>query len=41
MREGKSDVAFGVIVVDINRKGVLFGCSLGGVEDEISDAVGF
>ena len=33
-------MAFGVIVVD-NMTGVLFGCSLGGVEDEISDDVGF
>ena len=34
-------VAFGVIVVDINRKGVLFGCPLGGMEDEMSVDVGF
>ena len=41
MREDKSNVAFGVIVVDNNMTGVLFGCSLGGVEDEFSDDVGF
>ena len=34
-------VAFGVIVVDINRNGVLFGCPLGGMEDEMSVDVGF
>ena len=36
-----SDVAFGVIVVDNNMTGVLFGCSLGGMEDEMSVDVGF